>query len=67
MPPSLCDSCQHLREIRTARSRFLLCELSQTNPAFSKYPPQPVVSCAGYLASVSTEQDQRAVGEADLG
>jgi len=28
--------------------RFLLCELSVANGAFSKYPPQPVVRCAGF-------------------
>jgi len=37
-----------MREIRTARSRFLLCELSVTNDAYPKYPPQPVVRCQGH-------------------
>jgi putative acetyltransferase len=37
-----------MREVRTARSRFLLCELSVTNDAYAKYPPQPVVTCGGY-------------------
>jgi hypothetical protein len=38
-----------MREVITPRrSRFLLCQLSQHNPAFPKYPPQPVVCCAGY-------------------
>lgn len=45
---SLCETCQHMREVRTARSRFLLCELSVTNSRFPKYPPQPVVRCSGY-------------------
>ncbi len=48
MPPSLCDSCQQMREVRTARSRFLLCQLSLTHDAFPKYPRQPVVRCDGY-------------------
>ena len=48
MTPSLCESCQNMREVRTARSRFLLCELSVTNHAYRKYPPQPVVRCQGY-------------------
>ena len=47
---SLCETCRHLREVRTARSRFLLCELSLTNAGFAKYPPQPVVRCSGYEA-----------------
>ena len=46
--PSLCESCRNLREVRTARSRFLLCELSVTNADYPKYPPQPVVQCEGF-------------------
>jgi hypothetical protein len=46
---SLCEACAWMREIVTPKgSRFLLCRLSQTNPAFPKYPPQPVVRCEGY-------------------
>jgi hypothetical protein len=38
-----------MREVTTPKgSRFLLCRLSQANPAFPKYPPQPVVRCAGH-------------------
>lgn len=45
---SLCETCRHAREVRTARSRFLLCELSLTNAVYPKYPPQPVVRCGGF-------------------
>jgi hypothetical protein len=46
---SLCESCAHLRAVVTPRgSRFLLCQLSQTDDRFPKYPPQPVVRCGGY-------------------
>ena len=45
---SLCETCGNVREVRTAMSRFLLCELSFTNAAYPKYPPQPVVRCDGY-------------------
>jgi hypothetical protein len=48
MPVSLCESCANMREVRTARSRFLLCELSLADAAYPKYPPQPVVRCDGY-------------------
>jgi hypothetical protein len=48
MMPSLCETCGNVREVRTARSRFLLCELSLTDAAYPKYPPQPVVRCDGY-------------------
>ncbi len=45
---SLCETCENVREVCTARSRFLLCELSVTTAAYPKYPPQPVVRCDGY-------------------
>ncbi len=48
MTQSLCESCQNVREIRTARSRFLLCQLSVTTDDYPKYPPQPIVQCDGY-------------------
>jgi hypothetical protein len=48
MIQSLCESCRNLREVRTARSRFLLCELSVTNADYPKYPPQPVMQCDGF-------------------
>ena len=56
MTPSLCETCKHLREVRTARSRFLLCELSVTNAAYPKYPPQPVVRCDGYQPRSEAKQ-----------
>ena len=49
MTTSLCETCKTMREVRTARSRFLLCELSVKNAAYPKYPPQPIVRCGGYL------------------
>jgi hypothetical protein len=50
MTPSVCENCKNMREVRTARSRFLLCELSVTNAAYAKYPPQPILRCGGYEA-----------------
>jgi hypothetical protein len=47
--PSLCETCRFLREVLTPKgSRFLLCRRSETDAAFPKYPPQPVVQCRGY-------------------
>jgi hypothetical protein len=45
-----------MREVVTPRgSRFLLCQASQSNPAYPKYPPQPVIQCAGYQKKEKTE------------
>ena len=55
MRTSLCETCKNVREVRTARSRFLLCELSVTNAAYPKYPPQPVLRCDGYEPTEQTE------------
>ncbi len=45
----LCETCAHLRQVTSARgSTFLLCERSRTDPRYPKYPPQPVVRCAGF-------------------
>ena len=45
----LCSSCRHARVITNDRgSRFVLCERSRTEPQFPKYPPLPVLACAGY-------------------
>lgn len=47
--PSLCERCRHLREVVSGKgSRFLLCRLSQSDPRYAKYPPQPVWQCSGY-------------------
>ena len=59
MTMSLCETCQNMREVRTARSRFLLCELSVTNPGFPKYPPQPVIQCGGYQPTDEDKQGGR--------
>ena len=48
MSPSLCEICCQMREVRTTRSRFVLCELSLVNVNYPKYPPQPVVWCDAY-------------------
>ena len=39
MTPSLCETCARMREVLTPKgSRFLLCQLSQTDPDYPKYP-----------------------------
>ena len=56
MKQSLCESCRWMREVTTPRSRFLLCELSKTDDAYPKYPPQPVVRCDGYRRKDTDEE-----------
>ena len=46
---SLCKSCSTVREVVSGTgSKFLFCQLSQTDKRFPKYPPQPIVRCDGY-------------------
>lgn len=46
---SLCEHCDHMREVRSGKgSRFLLCMRSQSDPRFAKYPRQPVQMCPGH-------------------
>ena len=59
MSLSLCETCQNMREVRTARSRFLLCELSTAKAVYPKYPPQPVVRCSGYQGTSESMRDAR--------
>jgi hypothetical protein len=54
--PSLCETCENVRAIYTARSRFLLCKLSFTDVAYPKYPAQPVVRCDGYRARTNNNE-----------
>jgi hypothetical protein len=58
MMQSLCETCENVREICTARSRFLLCELSFTNAIYSKYPSQPVVHCDGYRPKNNVDEGE---------
>jgi hypothetical protein len=60
MTQTLCESCRWMREVNTARSRFLLCELSKADAAYPKYPPQPVVRCDGHeQKQAETPQEKR--------
>ena len=62
---SLCETCASMRGVITPKgSRFLLCRLSQTDPAFPKYPPQPVVRCGGYQPRGTDEAEPKQEGKA---
>lgn len=45
----LCAGCQHARVIESAKgSRFWRCALSDKCAEFQRYPPLPVLRCAGF-------------------
>jgi hypothetical protein len=45
----LCADCLHARLIESSKgSQFLLCQLSQSDPSFPKYPRLPILACTGY-------------------
>jgi hypothetical protein len=57
MKQSLCETCRWMREVKTPKgSRFLLCQLSNSHAEYSKYPPQPVVHCQGFLPQEGKEK-----------
>jgi hypothetical protein len=46
--PGLCASCVHGRFVSGARSTFLRCGLADSDKRFPRYPPLPVLRCAGF-------------------
>ena len=45
----LCASCAHARRVTSVRgSTFVLCARSQADAHYPKYPPLPVLRCAGH-------------------
>lgn len=45
----LCGDCRWARLVVNRRgSEFLLCGRQRIDPRFRKYPPLPVLSCAGF-------------------
>ena len=48
-PAGLCSGCANVQVISTSKgSRFYLCRLSYLDPRFPRYPPLPVIECAGF-------------------
>jgi hypothetical protein len=45
----LCLTCRWMRLVTNRRgSAFYRCARAETDPRFVRYPPLPVVDCAGY-------------------
>ena len=58
MDQSICDVCSHMKEVISGTgSRFLLCQLSQTDRRFQKYPQQPVLRCEGFKESEESQEE----------
>lgn len=49
-----CATCKHARQVSSARSRFLRCELSDRDPAFPRYPRLPVLRCEGWETALAS-------------
>ncbi|MEP6639353.1 MAG: hypothetical protein ABJC39_08375 [Chloroflexota bacterium] len=52
--PGLCGACRHSQVVETRRgSAFRLCRRSLIDAAFPRYPPLPVLGCAGFEPALS--------------
>jgi hypothetical protein len=55
----LCARCVHAQLVTSSRgSTFVLCRLSFTDPQFRRYPPLPVLACAGYEPRTSNPESR---------
>jgi hypothetical protein len=53
----LCATCRHLVVIRSDRgSVFVQCGLAKVDPRFPRYPPLPVIACAGHIAMAGNDK-----------
>ncbi len=58
--PSLCETCRWRKVVVSGTgSRFLLCQLSRSDPRYAKYPPQPVARCQGYAEQETPPASER--------
>jgi hypothetical protein len=65
-PPGLCESCANVKIIDTRKgSRFFLCELSDVDPRFPRYPRIPVLRCHGYAPAESAADAASIAEEVD--
>jgi hypothetical protein len=56
-PAGLCALCRHGETIASARSSFLRCALSDTDPRYPRYPRLPVLECAGFVVRRADPSD----------
>ena len=56
----LCASCLHTRLQRNARgSTFRRCARADGDPRFVRYPPLPVLRCAGHETGAGRQREGR--------
>jgi hypothetical protein len=48
VPAGLCETCEHLQVLASARSVFVRCGRADFDPRFPRYPGLPVTACPGY-------------------
>lgn len=54
----LCADCRHARQIGNRRgSVFLLCARAASDPRYRRYPPLPVLRCAGHEPGAPSPAD----------
>lgn len=59
-PAGLCERCRHQRVVKNTRgSRFSLCERSQTDERYPRYPRVPVQECPGFEARAAEVSECR--------
>ncbi len=56
----LCGECWWARLVSSRSSSFLRCGRSDKDPSFGRYPPLPVLICAGHRALGSETEDTNA-------
>lgn len=56
-PIGLCAACRHARVTGNTRgSRFYLCQLSESDARYPKYPRLPVRQCRGFEVKPTSEE-----------
>jgi hypothetical protein len=58
MNAGLCSSCTHSSKVLGARSTFVMCDRSRTDPSYPRYPRLPMLACRGYEPKPATEPAQ---------
>ena len=63
-PIGLCATCRHVRMVQSSHGgTFYLCQKSEFDARFAKYPRLPVLRCAGYAPSVEDESSDPQDGD----